>query len=264
MTTSTETAEQANPFAFNVGNLLTNRNPEKTVGEALDQLVAQREHWEKNELAEANDVLYALLQHCYSLNNAMSGTGVASKALKRGLANYIGVKGYTFTDTTPLITKIVKCVFGVNRKRVSAYASALKVAIAEGTLVMELPKFFKERGGIEEVRRTNTKRPKTMKERAALGRTVLNGDVLAKVASDTLNANFNSQSLEEGVVLLATREDDGSFAVRRVVQNKAVVNSALAAFATVGADQAKAEAIAKEQQAVEEQRAAARAALRAA
>ncbi|NCV56920.1 MAG: hypothetical protein EBW54_12130, partial [Betaproteobacteria bacterium] len=49
MTTSTETAEQANPFAFNVGNLLTNRNPEKSVGEALDQLVAQREHWEKNE-----------------------------------------------------------------------------------------------------------------------------------------------------------------------------------------------------------------------
>ncbi|NBP40273.1 MAG: hypothetical protein EBV34_17890, partial [Betaproteobacteria bacterium] len=82
--------------------------------------------------------------------------------------------------------------------------------------------------------------------------------------SDTLNANFNSQSLEEGVVLLATREDDGSFAVRRVVQNQAVVNSALAAFATAGAEKAKAEAIAKEQLAVEEQRAAARAALRAA
>ena len=93
MTTSTETAEQANPFAFNVGNLLTNRNPEKSVGEALDQLVAQREDWENNELAAANDVLYGLLQHCYSLNNAMSGTGISSKALKRGLANYIGVKG---------------------------------------------------------------------------------------------------------------------------------------------------------------------------
>ncbi|NBP36747.1 MAG: hypothetical protein EBV01_15340, partial [Betaproteobacteria bacterium] len=93
---------------------------------------------------------------------------------------------------------------------------------------------------------------------------VLNGDVLAKVASDTLNANFNSQSLEEGVVLLATREDDGSFAVRRVVQNQAVVNSALAAFATAGAEKAKAEELAKEQMAVEEQRAAARAALKVA
>jgi len=41
---------------------------------------------------------------------------------------------------------------------------------------MELPKFFKERGGIEEVRRTNTKRPKSIKERAALGRTVLDGE----------------------------------------------------------------------------------------
>ena len=264
MTTSTETAEQANPFALNIGNLLTNRNPEKAVGVALDALVAKRLDWESNELAAANDGLYALLQHCYSLNNAMSGTGIASKALKRGLANYIGVKGYTFTDATPLITKIVKCVFGVDRRRVSAYASALKVAIAENKPVMELPKFFKEQGGIEEVRRTNTKRPKTMRERAALGRTVLNGDVLAKVASDTLNANYNSQSLEEGVVLLATREDDGSFAVRRVVQHQSVVNSALAAFATAGAEKAKAEELAKEQMAVEEQRAAARAALKVA
>jgi len=264
MTTSDDSANRANPFAVNIGNLLTNRNPEQSVGEAMDALVTQRISWENNELAVANDALYALLQHCYSLHNAMSGTGVAAKALKRGLANYISVKGYIFTDATPLITKIVKCVFGIDRRRVSAYASALKVAIAEGKQVMELPKFFKDQGGIEQVRRTNTKRPKTIKERAELGRSVLEGDVLATISSDTLNANFTSEKLEDGVVLLATREDDGSFAVRRVVQNQSVVNSALAAFASVGADQAKAQEIAKEQQAVEEQRAAARAALKVA
>ncbi|NCX63660.1 MAG: hypothetical protein EBW84_13265, partial [Betaproteobacteria bacterium] len=54
MTTSTETAEQANPFALNIGNLLTNRNPEKAVGVALDALVAKRLDWESNELAAAN------------------------------------------------------------------------------------------------------------------------------------------------------------------------------------------------------------------
>lgn len=135
-------SEQANAM-FNIGNLLTKGNPEQSIGEALEALVTQRVNWENNELASANDGLYALLQHCYSLNNAMSGTGVSAKALKKGLSNYIAAKGYKFTDATPLIAKIVKCVFGVDRRRVHAYVSALKVAIAEKKQVMELPKFFK-------------------------------------------------------------------------------------------------------------------------
>ena len=258
------TAERPSQFAVNIGNLLTKGNPEQSIGAAMDALVAQRVDWENNELASANDALYALLQHCYSLNNAMSGTGVASKALKKGLSNYIDNKGLKFTDATPLITKIVKCVFGVDRRRVNAYASALKVAIAEKKQVMELPKFFRDNGGIEEVRRSNTKKPKSVKDKAALGRSVLDGDVLATVSGDSLNANYSTESLEEGVVLLATREDDGTFAVRKVVQNKSVINSALATFASIGAEQEKARQLQDEQNAVDEQRAAARAALKAA
>jgi hypothetical protein len=49
-----------------------------------------------------------------------------------------------------------------------------------------------------------------------------------------------------------------------VVQNQSVINSALATFATVGAEQQKAQELIATQQAVEEQRAAARAALKVA
>jgi hypothetical protein len=194
-TSSVPATERPSAFAINIGNLLTKGNPEQSIGDAIDALVTQRVDWESNELASANDGLYALLQHCYSLNNAMSGTGVAAKGLKKGLANYIDTKGLKFTDATPLITKIVKCVFGVDRRRVSAYASALKVAIAEKKQVMELPKFFRDNGGIEEVRRSSTKKPKSVKDKAALGRSVLEGDVLATVSGDSLNANYSSESL---------------------------------------------------------------------
>jgi len=61
----------------------------------------------------------------------MSGTDFTAKALRKGLANYIQQKGYQFKESSPLITKIVKCVFGVDRRRVNAYSSALRVAIAE-------------------------------------------------------------------------------------------------------------------------------------
>ena len=259
----TSTIERPNRLGINIGNLLTRSNPEVAIGEAIDQLVIQREDWESNELVSANEALYGLLQHCYSMSNAMSGSDATAKALRKGLSNYINQKGYIFTDTTALITKIVKCVFGVDRRRVSAYSSALRVAMAEKKSVMELPKFFKERGGIEEVRRhASTTKGKTMKDKVTLGRAVLEGDVLVTVKSDTLNANFSNTNLEEGVVLLATKEDDGSFAIRKVVQNNTAVKSALAACASIGQEKEKAKQFDDEQRAIEQARLSAQANLK--
>jgi hypothetical protein len=130
---------------------------------------------------------------------------------------------------------------------------------------MSLPKFFKDQGGIEEVRRkATTGKAKTMKDKVELGRAVLESDVLASISSDTLNANFSTQNLEEGVVLLATREDDGTFAIRRVVQSNSAVKSALAACASVGQEKEKAKQIQDEYKAIEDERLAAQAAIKAA
>jgi hypothetical protein len=112
--------------------------------------------------------------------------------------------------------------------------------------------------------RATTGRGKTMKDKVELGRAVLDSDVLATVHNDTLNKNFSNDSLEEGVVLLATREDDGSFAIRRVVQSNAAVKSALAACASVGQDKERAKQFEDEQKAIEAERLAAQAALKAA
>jgi len=256
-------SNRPNPFAINVGNLLTGSNPERAIGDAIEKLVVQRKDWETNELAAANDGLYRLLQHCLAVNNAMSGTDSTAKALKKGLANYIDEQKYIFKESAPLITKVVKCVFGVDRRRVSAYSSALRVAMAEKISVMELPKFFREHGGIEEVRRSaTTTKAKTLKDKVRLGRVVLENDVLATVQSDNLNAHFSNGSLQEGVVLLATKEDDGSFAIRRVVQNSGAVNSALAACASIGQEKEKAQQLQDDMQAIEESRAQARLALK--
>ena len=195
----------------------------------------------------------------------MSGSDGTAKALRKGLANYIENKKYQFKESSPLIAKIVKCVFGVDRRRVNAYSSALRVAMAEKVAVMELPKFFKDQGGIEEVRRkATTGKAKTMKDKVELGRAVLDSEALAFISSDSLNASFSNQSLEEGVVLLATREDDGSFAVRRVVQSNSAVKSALAACSSVGEEKEKAKQLQEENRAIEEERMAAQAALKAA
>ena len=260
-----KTSDAPNKFAIGIGNLLTRSNPERAIGDAIDELVAQRISWENNELTNANEALYGLLQHCYSLNNAMSGADSTAKSLRKGLANYIKAKDYKFTESTPLITKVVKCVFGVDRRRVNDYSTALRVAISEKKSVIELPKFFRDHGGIEEVRRkASATKGKTMKDKVELGRAVLESEKLASVSSDKLNASFSTTNLEEGVVLLATREDDGSFAIRQVVQANAAVKSALAACSSVGQEKEKNQKLLDENRAIEEARLAAQAALKAA
>jgi hypothetical protein len=255
---------EGNDYAQSMVTLLTRSNPEKAVAEAIEHLILQRTNWESNELASANDSLYGLLQHCYMLNNAMIGGDSMAKNLRKGLGNYINTKGYKFTDSTPLITKVIRCVFGVDRKRVNAYASAVRVAIAEKVAVMDLPKYLRDSGGIEEVRRKNGKPTKSLKEKVELGRAVLNSDSLASIHSDSLNAAYSNTSTEDGVVLLATREDDGSFAIRKVVQSNSAIKSALAACSSVGVEQAKAKEFEDGVKALEENRLAAVKGLKAA
>jgi hypothetical protein len=263
-TGQTAAPKQGDDYTVSIVSLLTNGNSEKAISEAIDNLIERRVNWEKNELMSANDALYGLLQHCLALNNAMVGADSISKNLRKGLGNYIEQKGYKFTDSTPLISKIVRCVFGVDRRRVNAYSTAMRAAMSERISVLELPKFFRDAGGVEEVRRKVAKPAKTMKQKVALGRTVLDSEAIASIKSDSLSAVYATDNTETGVVLLATREDDGSFAVRRVVQSQSAVNSALAACSSVGAEKEKARLIQEEQDAVEAQRAAARAALKAA
>jgi hypothetical protein len=103
-----------------------------------------------------------------------------------------------------------------------------------------------------------------MKQKVELGRAVLSTDAIASVRSDSLSAAYSTSSTEEGVVLLATREDDGSFAIRQVVQSNTAVKSALAACASVGAEKEKAREVEEGFRAIESDREAAQAALRVA
>jgi hypothetical protein len=236
-------------------NLLTGKDPEKAIGTVIDRLVSEREQWESKEFSSSNERLYGLLATCYTLNNTMIGSDATAKCLRKGLANYIAEKGYQFTDSTALIAKIVRCIFGVDRRRVSVYVAALKIAKEEKVGVLDLPRWLKAQGGVEEVKRSaaSAKKTKTLTDKVKEGSIVLEAPSLASVQSDALNAQFSNEKLSEGVVLLATREDDGSFSIRRVIQADSVVKAAIAACAQLSANERKKKEI--EAQAAELERA---------
>ncbi len=222
-------------------SLLTGKDPERAIATVMDRLVAERETWEAAEFATSNERLYGLLATCYTLNNTMVGSDATAKSLRKGLATYIEQKGYSFKDSTPLMTKIVRCIFGVDRRRVNVYAAALRIAKEQKIGVMELPRWLKAQGGIEEVKRAPNaaKKAKSLQERVKEGSFILSEPSLGKVHTDALNAQFSTENLGEGVVLLATRDDDGGFSIRRLIQTESVVKAAIAACANLNADEKK-------------------------
>ena len=56
-------SDAPNKFAIGIGNLLTRSNPEKAIGDAIDELVTQRISWENNELKKMP------MKHCMDYSN---------------------------------------------------------------------------------------------------------------------------------------------------------------------------------------------------
>ena len=121
-----------------------------TLSATLQQLVAQREHWEHGVYKQANAELYAILEQCAGIYAQLKEDKAHARAFN-ALAEELGIK---FNKGTSLALKIVRVVFGQERNREHAYASVLKIWFDERDDVQMLTNFVIERGGIENVRRT--------------------------------------------------------------------------------------------------------------
>lgn len=199
--------------------------------ESLNKLVCEREEWETTAYKKSNDMLYAILQKCALINIAMLGNDKDSKARRAALAEFVVQKGYRFTEATPVVTKVIKCVFGVDRRRVSAYSLVLREATRQGITAVNLPAWIEDNGGVEQIRLGNSGNGKTAKQKADEAKSVMqNQNVLAVVKSELLSELADSNFAEHDCVLLATQQADGSFSVRAVVRSAGVVNAALLAY----------------------------------
>ena len=197
---------------------------------ALNGIIAERVSWEQNEFDRSNKKLYAILQICYAMFQAMNKTDAEAKAYKIAFNDFCERNQFVFKGSTHLTAKIVRCVFGDDRRRVSNYGTALRIAAEKNTNISNFITFIEKSGGVEEVRR-DKKVGKSPEARAKVGKASLHGEVLGSVSSNVLNSKFDASAYTDAVLLLATKESDGSFAIRRVIQNSTVITTALASLA---------------------------------
>jgi hypothetical protein len=158
-----------------VQNDTLTRGAAGTVGAraCIEQLTSERQAWETTAYRTSNDQLYALLQKCYQFYKCMEGKTDAAKALRDGLDDYVGLKGYQFAATSHTLQKVVKCVFSndtakdsADRRRVSAYSLVLRVALAQEKTADQIPAFIAEGGGVEAIRLGKSPNALTAKQKA--------------------------------------------------------------------------------------------------
>lgn len=199
----------------------------------LKSLETARISWETVELAQSNNRLYSILQQAYSFYLVMKQdeSKDVRKEKQAALDAFIEERGYinSFGATTHDMTRVVKCVFGVDRRRVSAYSIALREALRQEVVASNLIVFLQENGGVEQIRMGGTK-PLSATKRAELVKAEVSEAVISTVKFDAAAVKANADWVDKQVVFVATYLPTGEFEVNAVIRHDGAVNTALAAY----------------------------------
>jgi hypothetical protein len=183
------------------------------------------------ELAASNKRLYSILKDAYSYYLVMKQdtNKDTRKARADELDAFIAERKYTFMPSTHDMTRVVKCVFGVDRRRVSAYSIALREALRQDVAAIDLVAFIEQEGGVEQIRMGGTK-PLSVSKRAAKAADQVLGTELGMLKFDPSMFAADADWADKQVVIVATYLPTGEFQANAVIRHDSAVNAALAAY----------------------------------
>ena len=223
-----------NVASIKMGKLATKANVQ--VGDVVPpaiNLVAMekaRISWEGNELAASNKRLYSILQSAYRYYLEWKNNPIkeSRKARADELEKFMKDRKYPTLSNSHDMNRVVKCVFGVDRRRVSAYSIALREALRQSVVADDLIEFIEDNGGVEQIRLGGTK-PLSIKTRAAqVKEEVLSSDLGMLTFDDKVFAG-DPDWTDKQVVIVATYLPTGEFQANAVLRDESAVNAALAA-----------------------------------
>lgn len=218
----------------------------KSMRQHFEQLAAERMAWQDNALRTSNEQLYVILQKCYQTYQAMGGDSEEAIALRDGFKDYINTSGMAFKKSTHTIAKIVQCVFGQDRRRVSAYSIVLRTALEKQVGVFDFPAFVRDAGGVEEVRLAKSPNALTVGQKAAAATDEVANKSLGVFASTQLGQMLDAGKVGSNMVLVGTWQADGSVVIRAVVESEGVLNAALASYYSAKKGEVKSAAVEKD------------------
>jgi hypothetical protein len=220
----------------------------------LQSMEQTTRNWETTELAASNKRLYSIMTDVYTYYQTMKSDPIKETRAQyaNDLEKFIEQRKYMFAPSSHDMTRVVKCVFGADRRRVSAYSIALREALNQKVSTKDLVDFIEQNGGVEQIRLGGTK-PLSAKVRAGKVKDEVVGSVLGVIKFDSRLVRADADWADKQVVIVATYLPTGEFQANAVIRHDSAVNAALAAY--YSQQQAAAREVAKSEREAEEQRA---------
>ena len=200
-----------------------------TPAKLLKDMEEKRKVWESTVYRTSNQQLYALLAECYVFGGDLSFE--EAKERSKDLAQFCEQRGYVVKKETPLMTRIVKAVFGnVDRRRISTYSLVLRSAKAENIQPDKLADWIEERGGVQEIKLSRSATYISPKAKAEKAQKVLSAaEDLAVAKSASLTKLADADFMGDECVLIAVQNSNGSFGIKALTRSSTALNAALLA-----------------------------------
>ena len=211
----------------------------------LINLEAKRINWEQGAYRTSNQMLYGILADCLGYAS-ITLNGKEAKARGESLCAFFKTRGYKYKSDSPLITRVVKAVFGdIDRRRVSTYSLVLRQAMKESVTALNLPSWIESKGGVQEIKLGHSKNYISPKAKAEMGKQYFDGKItIGNAKSELLSHVADADFMGMPCVLLAEQMADGSFDIKAVVRSGSVIN---AAYVSLYGNQNKANETAKKE-----------------
>jgi hypothetical protein len=195
----------------------------------IAELEEKRVAWEEGVYRTSNQALYEVLARCYAAGGELSVS--QSKQRRAQLEAFYKERGYKWKTDIPLLTQIVRAVFGsAERRRISTYSLVLRQAKKMNVMASNLAQWIDENGGVQEIKLSQSATYVKPKEKAKTVREQFADlPLLATVKNEQLSILADSDNIGDECVLLAQQQADGSFEIRAVLRSGGVVTAALAA-----------------------------------
>jgi len=208
----------------------TNNTPITPANLELRSMEAKRIDWETGAFRTSNQALYQVLAECLAYSGELPIK--MAKLRNAALATFYKERGYRYKEEAPLVTRVIRAVFGdINRRRISTYSLVLRQAQKEHVAYANLPAWIEERGGIQEIRLSRSVTFISPEQKVSVGKMYFDGKPdLGTVKSEWLSVEADPSFIGQACVLLAEQQADGSFHVRAVIRNQTALKAAYTAL----------------------------------
>lgn len=196
----------------------------------LGAMEQDRITWEEGAYKTSNQALYQVLANCLQFCGELSISD--AKARLAALEKFYKSRDYKYNKTKPLVTRVIKAVFGgIDRRRLSTYSIVLRKAQKLNVPYAELAEWIENEGGVQEIKMGHSDTFISVTDKADMAKKHFEKmNSLGSANSEMLSLMADADFMGDTCVLLAEQNSQGGFDVKAILRNASLVKAAFASL----------------------------------